>query len=970
MPAMRILTILHTLAIAAAARESHGVIETSCESSEVASARGGVLLQRTVLNRVRAILGSGQFLEHFEPKQNSNSTPGEGSIRHLPCGQLLKLNASYALDATCPSSCPLHVDPTSDSAKDFCQSMCVPEGSCKRHNPKAPVGDPAIGSCRGAVVDGCEVPSEDGTDSCEECDGFFYLTKDRKCARKYAWALYVIAAVLVVLIMLALSILVDLLMRPVTNEAGLEDALAYRSRQKLRMPNDDGSGRHLYPLSTNLCTGIVGGPGLALHFRFQAVIVIWAAVIASSWMLLALLVDYDLLVLGTKEFGTAFRNCVLVAWGRATQRRLMWLKTWFLSFVYIFSFLGSVFFGARQLYFWERLDDNNDTMKDYALRLSGLPWLDGTVRMEEELKERLQLATGHTVVGVSVCWDYHEHQEAVRSQLEKGEDVQQQGVVTRQDMGPFRSTLFHFEQMILAEDQEQLLSEDEFRDLLMSMRCCSTAFAVFETERARDEAAVLLSSGLAFRGTCLEASPAVREPHGVNWRNMRTTGLAGKLERLGRGFALILVGVALYLGIFYAPYAWSILKFNYEGGQQPGIVYTIAFSLIVCVGNLMMAEMCSRVADTIGFEYKETRENCYMVLYLLAIVINVGLDIWTTYYMASQIMIGLHFRTEDGRLLADVHNFLERFESYALQRSMGQQLYEYAFPCTFLVPFLAEPLAVIFAFSRIFMLLIRSHPEVKPWVSRSWLAALDLELGRYADCLVNVFLAVLVFFFPGGYTHWVFALLAVCHAYIYVYDHYRVLRVVPRIVIHSMSVDFCAQVLLAPACGILLVCLIFKGNCSKNALYCVEAEPLLWLCLAAFLLHCAVHALIICFVVPCWVGQTSSKDKVYRKDAKSFKDVAAEEPCSWFTANPIHCLRSSFVYHHSPPCSFYTPGMEHTMQVNESIGCHFTEVDETVEDVHSYLQLPRLPTLRDLKHILDNEEDDGTKGDTGATAST
>ncbi|CAE7747500.1 smd2 [Symbiodinium sp. CCMP2592] len=1018
MPAMRILTILHTLAIAAAVRESDGVIETSCESSEVASARGGVLLQRTVLNRVRAILGSGQFLEHFEPKQNSNSTPGEGSIRHLPCGQLIKLNASYALDATCPSSCPLHVDPTSDSAKDFCQSMCVPEGACKRHNPKAPVGDPAIGSCRGAVVDGCEVPSEDGTDSCEECDGFFYLTKDRKCARKYAWALYVIAAVLVVVILLALAILVDLLMRPVTNEAGLEDALAYRSRQKLRMPNVDGSGRHLYPLSTNLCTGIVGGPGLALHFRFQAVIVIWAAVIASSWLLLALLVDYDLLVLGTKEFGTAvgcrqkgarqalfsiafagafltasiavlsplkaqiqtelgctdaqtglpafatqfsqvaaaafsgifasqkgvsrrfvlsmscavvsvstclivvkpsigllcvlrvfvgagyacgmiiipsllvdyfpipdrsyvfalfevscllggafsyaigaviaeamgwkaavvtvgapcliasaavnfirepkqgindvnvveegtstiakyhkvlsnqhflvivavsimntfaesaladwfptllqrfdgqsvrtaglecafagilgglfgsilgakairnfqesgkniellapgmatmatiwpclallsfqmqnifsivalsaaymsaftlssvclsvlltkvfpssqislavsvrqlctsglgtaynkaslqslfstedehaFRNCVLVAWGRATQRRLMWLKTWFLSFVYIFSFLGSVFFGARQLYFWERLDDNNDTMKDYALRLSGLPWLDGTVRMEEELKESLQLATGRTVVGVSVCWDYHEHQEAVRARLEKGEDVHQQGVVIRQDMGPFRSTLFHFEQMILAEDKEQLLSEDEFRDLLMSMRCCSTAFAVFETERARDEAAVLLSSGLAFRGTCLEASPAVREPHGVNWRNMRTTGLAGKLQRLGRGFALILVGVALYLGIFYAPYAWSILKFNYEGGQQPGIVYTIAFSLIVCVGNLMMAEMCSRVADTIGFEYKETRENCYMVLYLLAIVINVGLDIWTTYYMASQ----------------------------------------------------------------------------------------------------------------------------------------------------------------------------------------------------------------------------------------------------------------------------------------------------------------------------------------------
>ena len=147
---------------------------------------------------------------------------------------------------------------------------------------------------------------------------------------------------------------------------------------------------------------------------------------------------------------------------------------------------------------------------------------------------------------------------------------------------------------------------------------------------------------------------------------------------------------------------------------------------------------------------------------------------------------------------------------------MGQQLYEYAwlgapkvlkerqlsigdanicaflrFPCTFLVPFVAEPVAVIFLFSRTFMcllqsvdeahnvvvfcadrLLIRSHPELKLRESRGWLAAIPLDLGRYAaagqkailgesgkapqqliacyhdlvfkDCLVNVFLAVLV----------------------------------------------------------------------------------------------------------------------------------------------------------------------------------------------------------------------------------
>ena len=35
---------------------------------------------------------------------------------------------------------------------------------------------------------------------------------------------------------------------------------------------------------------------------------------------------------------------------------------------------------------------------------------------------------------------------------------------------------------------------------------------------------------------------------------------------------------------------------------------------------------------------------------------------------------------EDGILLADVDSFVQKFESYALQRSMGQQLLEYAQP--------------------------------------------------------------------------------------------------------------------------------------------------------------------------------------------------------------------------------------------------------------------------------------------------
>jgi len=600
-----------------------------------------------------------------------------------------------------------------------------------------------------------------------------------------------------------------------------------------------------------------------------------------------------------------------------------------------------------------------------------LPSVAGSERLEEELQECIQAVVDKTVVGVSVCWDYFQHQGKVHQALLKSLDRQDRaGSAARrvpqpqQDFGPLRRTLMRLESSLLVEEEEKM-SDDELRDMVHDVRCCSKAFAVFLTEVDRDQAMATLADGLAFRGERLAVSVPHHEPHSVNWNNMDCLGFTRKVQRLARGLLLILLAVLLYLGVFYAPYAWSILNFNYDGGQQPGMVYTIAFSLIVCAGNLLMAQMAGQVADSLCFEYQENRERCYMVIYLMSIVVNVGFDMWTTYFMATQIMIGLDFRTEDGRLLSKVDDFLGRFESYALQRSMGQQLYEYAFPSTFIVPFLAEPVAVIFLFLRVFMLLIRSHPELQKWQCRGWLASVPFDLGRYADILVNVFLAVLVFFFPGGYTHWIFGLLAACHVYIYALDHYRVLRVVPRVIFHSGLVDQCAQAMLAPACAVLLVCIIFKGNCSRNFAYCWEPDTLFVACSAAFGLHTAVHLLILEFAVPRYVEATRM-DRQYRKDAKTYSQVAREEPCSWFTSNPMHCLRSMIVYKHSPPCSYYIPGMAHTMKVNDSIGCHFSEVESCVEEAQTYMQLPALYDISGL-FASDLPDTDTNIGDTGAT---
>ena len=47
--------------------------------------------------------------------------------------------------------------------------------------------------------------------------------------------------------------------------------------------------------------------------------------------------------------------------------------------------------------------------------------------------------------------------------------------------------------------------------------------------------------------------------------------------------------------------------------------------------------------------------------------------------------MGLRMKTYDGTLLENLQSFSDRFESYAMQRTLANNLYAYAFPATFLI---------------------------------------------------------------------------------------------------------------------------------------------------------------------------------------------------------------------------------------------------------------------------------------------
>jgi hypothetical protein len=355
--------------------------------------------------------------------------------------------------------------------------------------------------------------------------------------------------------------------------------------------------------------------------------------------------------------------------------------------------------------------------------------------------------------------------------------------------------------------------------------------------------------------------------------------------------------------------------------------YSIIFTVVVVGGNATMYIVCDVCAEQIGFRYKDTKQCVYMLMYLFACMFNVLLDMAVTYQTAMKVMVGLDFRTYDGTRLAHIEAFTDQFETYAMQRSLAENTYAYAFPSTFLIPFLIEPIVTVLVPYQIGRLIIRTHREVQGNCAEDFLAAFDFDLGRYADILLNVFLGILIFYFPGGYTWSLFYGMFISHIVIYLFDHWRVLDVIPNIKITSYQVDWWAQAMLAGCCAMIMSTLVFKANCESYSGYCIKDMQLISATALAGAAHFLVHMILLIYIVPKFGVDVKDTTK-----DKQYKDVAKNEAYSWFSVNPVHCLRSQLLHKHEPYCRFVSPGKEHLLEENVDIGCYFYDLSAQTED--------------------------------------
>lgn len=755
------------------------------------------------------------------------------------------------------------------------------------------------------------------------------------------------------------------------------------NRQARQESVAEAAERTMWPLSTNLMREDVAGPGLLLHFRFQFAIIMWAFAVAIAWAVLGLIVDEDLLFkLGTQEATTPHMYCVLVAWG---FRRTIELRVERLSFIfslYVISCILAILFAFSQQRTYDELDDKEATMKDYAALCSGLPRQGGDELVEEELGDLIARETGAKVIGVSVPWDVSQDadepladalaesmdtmKQALKARSTKITDSALVGSTTQTSLpgdaadadataqessacGP-RRFLLQAEKKALKfvfqkpREERQL---EKVPEVLRGLKSSGFAFVVFETEGIRDAAveAVKERGGLQYKGCTIFLKDSTSEPATVIWRNFSTWDQWRLFRRVVAGCVCILGVLLFYSIVFFVPAAHMTLYFfpkelDATAAESSWVqISEIILGLVIVVGNQINYFCCALVAEKVGFRQTDTREAAYMIWYLLACLIAMCLDFCLQYDLTFRKLGKDHIRTYDGGTFNDELSFRQGFEAYAMQKDLGSFLWHYQIMNA--VSYLPEPLALIFLPYHIGKSLVRSHPEATGVDAESLLMCLPTDLGRYADVLLNVLIAILVFLFPSGYTFQMFALLALLNAYIYCYDHVRILQYTLQCAYANRTIEDAAQMLLAIPCGLLLACYIFKSRCmahnfpeveaelhTAEELQCLKGPVIFWHCLVALLCHCAVHWFVLLFVLP----HFRSTQKKMTGTHEPYRKASMRIPCSWFSANDVHCLRSRYIYEHKPPAGFCFVGKEHLMEYSEAAQCYFTAAEPEMDD--------------------------------------
>ncbi|CAJ1341936.1 unnamed protein product [Effrenium voratum] len=881
-------------------------------------------------------------------------TVARRSAFHLKGGEKCEEDARAPADPTeaCPTSCPFSAELA--NPEKFCHFKCVTAKECGTgdlmHNQTIPERKKVKENpyCRFCEVEACAecVASNPGdgvvVETCKKCMLGYTLTEDGKECESHGDDVFIgIAAVGVFFGIVGLIWYLIVLSKPVVNEDGVKYAMESQKRMMVTQDHHGEEGQP-YPFGTNLMSTTVAGPGTTALFSFQGAVMLWGAIVIGIWLGFVCFVSKDLLFLGNRPATTPRQLCEVVAWGRQRQMELIWTKVSWIASAYVLGTVGAIVYGMRMATYFKKFDSERSTLSDYVAVLDGVPRMKGD-QVEADLKKVIKDLVGaelaEEVVAVSVGWDFSAHRAQVAHFIDEqiapfheangeplhipegaGDELSGfAGAITKKVLDKWHIHL---------DGHGHEFTEEDLKKTLQEMETAPVSYVIFMTEGARDKAVEAAQAGVKVQDVVCTLRPETYEPEALFWHNLHVTpeGRGGKYMSASVNILLVCLAWTVLL---YLPYAHYMATFSYANGDEPSFLAESVFIGLVVGAQTGLFVASSLGADFCQCHYEDQKHKVYIVFYNAALILNLIMDIVLQGYLSYLQMVGVGARVADGRLLGSLSSFQEIFESYPMQKSVGKLLFKYCWPCTFLVPFIAEPFVAQLGPYHIGTLLIRSNVRVRGENAERALELSEMEQGRYADVIFNLILVACIPFIAPAYMLMTYGTFMISHIYIYFYDHWKTLRWARKFYFSSDEVHWFGQQLLCLPLGLLASALVFKVNQMSGGVHgglgagVLKGQTLGLAMCGAFVAHVVIHLTLLNLVVkPC------REDSEKEENKTPFSEVAKQEAATHLSTNPIQCLRSKYILKEEPPLSPFMLGKEQIMVPNEKLGAFYNGAKE------------------------------------------
>lgn len=724
--------------------------------------------------------------------------------------------------------------------------------------------------------------------------------------------------------------LVKLSNRPTINMKGLSRAMLHRHRMKVWRERGEDLTWHPYSLyETSVHSDDISGQGVWLYFS-----TLFFAMAVAFVLFVGTFVAYN--ISDVKSLFDDFNlNCDIgeemeaIAGTETVHDPSGMLEAYksygvvmfsCLTVVYAVIFISSIFFMRHQIDASNRWDEQNCTHEDYAIHISGLPKdvTDPVIlteffqkALDDELEamnsavcqlgseERASLTADHQIVGVSIAYDYRNHQaliddalqdwveeleEAVRrrKQLSRSRSASDEYFPTPRDTSAqeseperkgrftglanlsFLDSLFVGSDVETGEESVQQRAE-EVREVLGELSGSGYAYVITSTPVVQR---VLLDAfrrknAPTFRGLRLCAMDVCSEPPSLYWENFREMRF---WLRIVLGVLVTLATIGLWIAL-YMPYAMS-----YISPGRPSRFQDTLLGLLISAGNALVAFVVDVVTRWAGFHQKDRRDMTILAMAFLATLLNTGADIWIASVVA------------EGTALTDALD--GRF--YSFDRAISRELMGVIVPGYLLLPYLIAPFfehVVAYYLGKWF---VQSKP-MSLRASEARLVCPDFDIcWRYSDTLNNFSICLSMLLFATPYSYMVMCWLLAYLVLIFCIDKWKLLRYTSQTFYTTRRLNDAALFWWVVPSGLLAGVTVSWG-CRSDILPHHRLNEFVTL---GVVLHIVMY--FLCgFIVRSMVQPAGTETTCYSEMCNKLR--AEGKTWSYFNTNPVFCLRSKYL---------------------------------------------------------------------------